>query len=327
MNYKKLTDIIGILMSETLEKIKKKKWVIKCIVAFLLFWYIFESIDNSSLFLIVNNADLYLLSLAFLLAFIAQIPVSNVKWLIILKAYDASVGFQRLCRIYLVAMYFSIFLPGSYGGDFLRAFQVSKYTKGKTEGFMSVILDRLSGLIGLFIILLFALIFVDQTIISYSLRMCSIAAIVTGLIIMIILLSGWGERLSSLFSFAGEGFNSKIKEVYVTIHRLKDVKTVVLVVLLSILFQFMVVLVNYIVAISLNINVPFGYLMLVIPLISLFSMIPLTPSGIGVRDISYIGFFSLLGIDREPALLLGVIQFLMVVTMSLYGGLIYLRQE
>lgn len=311
-----------------LQILKKNKIIIKGIVASLLLWYVFKNIDCSVLMSILANANPYLLVLAFLLAILSQLFISNYKWLIILKEYKIIIPFKDLCNMYLVGMFFNIFLPGAYGGDFVRAHQVSKYTEKKIESIMSVILERLTGLLALLLILYIALIISKYKIVSPGFKYWGIGLITFGFLLFFLLfVRGFVRRFSFLFSYLGERFNEKSKVIYESIYSLKNKKIAFGVSILSLLFQLMTIIVHYLIALSINVNIPFSYLMLTIPIILIFSMLPITLNGIGVRDLSYISFFGVIGIDKEASFSIGFIAFFMGVSFSLIGGLIYFNEK
>lgn len=311
-----------------LTKLKKHKTILKSSVALLLLWYIFKNIDIMDTYLVVRNANLYLLGGAFLLAIFNQIFLSNFKWSIMLKAYNAAIPFRELYKMYLTGMFFSMFLPGSYGGDIVRAYRVSKRMGNGVDGVMSVVIERATGLMGLLAILLTALFLVDQSVITYNLRVSIIGSILISVAGFFLLFSRrLMERLSFLFALAGKNNEARIREVCESLYALKKKKVALLVAFISVLFQFLVVLTNYMIALSIDVHIPFSYLLLTIPVISLLSMVPVTLNGIGVRDVSYIGFLGAIGVEKESAFSIGLIAFFMGIMMSLYGGLIYMREK
>lgn len=310
------------------ERAKGYRTLIKFVVTSLLLWYIFKFIDIAYFLSVVSNANLYLLSWSFLLAIFNQLFISNLKWSIILREYGTFIPFNKLCNMYLTGMFFSMFLPGSYGGDFVRAYQVSTHTEKAMEGVMSVVLERVAGAVGLLVILLFALLFLDQPFISLNFRVWVIGLIMTFFLAIPVLFSKKVFRsLEPLLARVGKKNETLVRGIYESISVIKSRKVILSTVFLSIIFQFLVVLTNYLIAISLNVNIDFTYFLLAIPIASLISMIPITLNGIGVRDMSYIALFGAAGVSKEAAFSIGLIAFLMGIALSVYGGFVYIRQK
>jgi hypothetical protein len=67
--------------------------------------------------------------------------------------------------------------------------------------------------------------------------------------------------------------------------------------------------VNYIIGIALGIHVSFFYFLAIFPIVTFISQIPITISGLGLRELSLVSLFGLFGVDP-----------LKVFSMSLIGG-------
>ncbi len=89
----------------------------------------------------VQEADLKYLLLA-----IAIFPITFIitafRWYELLKALDISMGLGRTFVINMVGAFYNTFMPGSTGGDVLRAYYAAKHTEHGTRAVMSVIVDR-----------------------------------------------------------------------------------------------------------------------------------------------------------------------------------------
>lgn len=303
------------------------KTPLKMFVAVFLLSYVFSIIDFSSILLVLKKANVKMLVGGFLLAVVNQIVVSNIKWSLILKAYESFVPFKELCAMYLKGMFFSMFLPGVYGGDFVRAYHISRYTEKKVEGVMSVILERLTGLWGMILILLLAILY-EPTVVPSSIRFWSMILSVVFLVGFFLVFSKQVLKKIKVFSeLIGGKISSIIGGTLDSLDILANKRVVFFVLMYSLVFQFLVTATNYMIALSLGAEISFVCLLVSIPIISLFSMIPITFNGIGVRDISYIGILGLYGVERETAFSIGLIAFMMGVLMSLFGGILYLKDK
>ena len=307
----------------------KYKQPLKILFALFLLLYIFKLVNIPSLMITLKKANIGLLLLAFVLMIINQLFISNVKWSLILNSYGISLPFKKLCSLYLLGMFFSIFLPGAYSGDVVRAYKVSRSTENPLKGAMSVVIERFTGLIGLLIVCLIALLFIKQAVLNLQIKLFAISFIFSVFIFFLLLFSrNLVRKMSFLLSFFSEGIESKLKEIYESMYLMRDRKIQFgAAILLSIVFQFLVVVINYIIVMSLGIEVPLSFFFLIIPVISLISMLPITLNGIGVRDLSYIGLLGAVGVAKEPAFAVGLIAFSMVMLLSLSGGIIYIREK
>ena len=92
----------------------------------------------------------------YLLAAIAIFPVTylltSYRWNELLKALDIRLGQGRTFILNMVGSFYNSFMPGSTGGDLLKAYYASKHTVHRTRAVMSVLIDRVIGLMALIIL-------------------------------------------------------------------------------------------------------------------------------------------------------------------------------
>lgn len=95
----------------------------------------------------LDRPDLLALA-AFLL--LALVPLSALRWWILLGGLEFKVGFLWTVRVIMITLFFSTFLPGAYGGDVVRvAMAYRKAGRGLSRLTFSVLVDRLCGLVAL----------------------------------------------------------------------------------------------------------------------------------------------------------------------------------
>lgn len=69
-----------------------------------------------------------------------------LRWLILLRAQSVRVAYWQALKLHLLGLFYNNCLPGSVGGDLLRAWYVTMHTEKKIEAAMSVFVDRAIGL-------------------------------------------------------------------------------------------------------------------------------------------------------------------------------------
>lgn len=75
---------------------------------------------------------------------------------------------------------------------------------------------------------------------------------------------------------------------------------------------------------AVGIEVPLSYIGVFHPLVSAIASIPVSFSGIGLREGGYLYFLTKFGIDQPSAVAYGVLWLLVIVANSLIGGLVFL---
>lgn len=92
---------------------------------------------------------------AALFIFIAGQVMIGFRWWILLRSQDIFIGFWVAVKLYLLGWFYNNFMPGSVGGDLVRAWYVTKHTEKRFEGALSVFVDRLIGLLSTLVIAVF----------------------------------------------------------------------------------------------------------------------------------------------------------------------------
>ena len=78
--------------------------------------------------------------------------ISGFKWGLFLKDRGHHLPWWRLFGLYLIGRFFNNFLPSMFGGDVARSYILGRQIGSQSVSAASVILERLSGLVGLAIL-------------------------------------------------------------------------------------------------------------------------------------------------------------------------------
>lgn len=78
--------------------------------------------------------------------------ITSFRWHRLLQALDVQMGLMRATVINMVGAFFNTFLPGSSSGDVIKAFYASRQTPHRMRAVISVLFDRVLGLITLIMV-------------------------------------------------------------------------------------------------------------------------------------------------------------------------------
>ena len=95
-----------------------------------------------------SPAYLWLALLVFPITFV----VTSYRWHELLKVLEIDLPFGRAFVLNMVGSFWNTCIPGSTGGDVLKALYASKQTPHRTRAVMSVLIDRAVGLLALVIL-------------------------------------------------------------------------------------------------------------------------------------------------------------------------------
>lgn len=79
-------------------------------------------------------------------------PIQALRWFLLLRARGLHVSFGRTFRLAMVGNFFNYCMPGSTGGDVVKAFYAARGSGRKADTVMSIIFDRATGMIGLLLV-------------------------------------------------------------------------------------------------------------------------------------------------------------------------------
>ena len=79
----------------------------------------------------------------------------GMRWWLLLRTQSIFIGFWVAVRLHFLGLFYNNFMPGSVGGDLVRAWYVTKHSDKWFKAALSVFVDRLIGLLSTLIIAVF----------------------------------------------------------------------------------------------------------------------------------------------------------------------------
>ncbi len=253
----------------------------------------------------------------------AAIVVSAFKWGVLLWARGHALPLVRLFRHYLVGLFFNNFLPTSVGGDVVRAWDAGRDIEDAPEGAASVITERIIASVGLACTAALGLPFVDVPDQAYM-AVAAVAVVGIGLAALFcapslserMVASSLGGRFESVSGWARRA----TRAVGALLRR---PALVISVLALSIVFQVIVALVNWCIFNALGVEVSLGACVVYTSIVSAITMIPVSISGHGVRELGYAHFFALAGVAEGVAVTASLLFFATVAVSTLPGAALF----
>ncbi|MDD2703046.1 MAG: lysylphosphatidylglycerol synthase transmembrane domain-containing protein [Candidatus Omnitrophica bacterium] len=292
-------------------------------IAMLIF--LFRMVDLRNLVASIKEARFILLVLAFTV-FSLNYILAFVRWRELFTVVKIRPPDRKLIIAFTGGIVFNLFLPTSIGGDLVRSIDLAAQTRKPREVVATVIMDRLSGFVGLMILALCASVF--------SWRLLEDRVVLSSLIIMVVILAAilfilfntfLYEKISKFLKNPDAG---KIKEALAGVHEhlhnfKKHGKLIVGNILLSILIQSVTPVVFYIMARAMGLPGGIVQFLIVMPIIGAISLAPISIGGLGVRDAAVVFFFVKIGIGRDAAFAMSLLSFVFMVLYSAAAGLFY----
>jgi uncharacterized protein (TIRG00374 family) len=281
------------------------------LIGIALFLYIISRFDLSQIYTTLQAADQFYLILAFLL-----IPVliflRGLKWKVILNFCEIDYPLKDVTAIWLIGLFTGTITPGRIG-EFSRAYYIKKegFPTGSTV--LSVVLDRIVELIVLSIFCIFGVFFL---LFYVGLNLTFLFAV---LLCVFLAIYAFSEKsfVSSLSRPIFDRFVPKDKKHKIRItfdsfyERFDIIKSnknwSFQIFLISFITQSLHILQFYTLALALGIKVNIFYLGSVFPLVAIATTLPISISGLGTREVTYLYFFTKIGIPPVQAISLSLL--------------------
>lgn len=257
-----------------------------------------------------------------------NVAISSYKWQLVLRLRDLQVPFRHLYRYYYVGQFFNAFLPTTIGGDGARMYYLHNRHDVGPDAASSVVIERATGLLSVF-----ALAGTGGLVLTGQLADVLVIAVVGGSVAGMAF-SLWllfDPRARAIFEatvFRVDSFDigPRLRAVHESIWEYRsDPLGLLPVIGLSLVFRGVVVLNTYVVARGLGMDVPFGYFLVIVPLVELVLLVPVSIQGFGVRETSYLYLFGAVGASGDVAVALGIaMQLVLGVFNNVVGGLVYI---
>lgn len=249
------------------------------------------------------------------------------RWQIILKANGYFVPMRSLLSSYFAGMFLNSFLPSSIGGDVYRVYQISQIAKEPEVAFVSVFLERITGLIAILAIGIIGLPPAFKLIGSWDIILLLI--ICTGALagaVMLMVSSKLLVFLEPLFlKLRLKGLIARFAKIQLLLVQFAQHRCpLALSMGLSFILQLLIIYYYYLVAQQLKIPISFLELLVFVPIIVVVTLLPISLGGLGLRE-GLVGYlFVRIGLTVEQALLLSITITALGWLLSLPGGLILL---
>jgi uncharacterized protein (TIRG00374 family) len=294
-------------------------------ISIILLVYIFSKVDRSALLGIIKHVDKVLLLAAFFVFSLVYL-LCLFRWEMLLRAVKIHLSLKRIIISYAGGVFFSLFLPSTIGGDLVRSIDLGTHTRRPREVVATVLLDRLSGYVGLVILALLALIFGWDLIQDKSVLL-AVGAITTVLITILVVLfnrSVYSVVNRLLHSPNAGKIREAIRNLHQELHYFRHKKAVIVNnLILSFLIQAIIPVTFYITALSLGIKINILYFFILLPVIGAITLLPISIGGLGLRDAATIFFFAKAGVTKDLAFAMSLLNFFFILICAGTGGIIY----
>lgn len=294
-------------------------------ISILILFFLFRQVDRKALFELIKNADKMLLFFAFIV-YLGNYLLGIFRWEMLLKAVRIHLSIRRIIMSFSGGIFFSLFLPSTIGGDFVRTVDLASHTKKPKEVVATVFLDRLSGYIGLVFLALLSVIFGWRLIQGKAVLL--FVSVITLILLAVLLVLFNSFIYSKINKFLHAPNAGKIKEIirnlHQEIHYFRNHKKVIIYnLIISVIIQSLSPIAFYLTGLALGVRINIMYYFIFLPIIGAITLLPISIGGLGLREKMTIDFFAKAAVTKDLAFAMSLINSSFVFVYGALGGIIY----
>lgn len=301
------------------------KTLIKVLVSVGIITILVVNLKGGQLVKALQAISVWQLGLALGIYLFGQL-LSAIRWLVMAYSMRIDGSILRFYQYYLMGMYFGLFLPTAVGGDLGRALLLAKEKSSRwTKAFLSIVAERLSGLMGLLAFAIISLMMMQppswQVYISLFVPMFLMAALF-GFCFRWVDRHRLGHWFIHRFVLKQDATVEPSEEVW------PHPKAILLGLAISIVFHGLSILLQMAILTMLGAHLSFFLIAIIYGVSGLASMIPISLNGIGVRE----GTITFLLINwghvpQEVATAFSLTWLSILLLATVPGGLLTLREH
>lgn len=308
----------------------QKKWftLLRLVLSVAIILFVFSQIDLASFVEHLRTINLGLYGIG-VLCYFGFIALWSLRWWFIIRAANENAPLSRVFTTTLVGNFFAMFLPEAVGSDLARMYGLKERTSANIVS--TVLLDRVIGLVSLVLMAAVALL-VGSNLINNQ----SIILLIIGLIVFFVV--GWiiffNRRFIEwcfkwLFKLPLVSRTEKsVRALYDALYYLHDQPRLLLMTLaLSLLVQSAEIISVIFVAHALGLNTAPSYFFIFLPIVWIVTLIPISISGLGVREGTFVFFFTQVGVAASDAVAMSLLYYSFRIITGVIGGLIFMRMS
>ncbi|MDG2020376.1 MAG: lysylphosphatidylglycerol synthase transmembrane domain-containing protein [Phycisphaerales bacterium] len=245
---------------------------------------------------VLGNADWFWLAIGLGLSGCIY-PLQTTRWWILMRCRGIPATWVRTFRLVMVGAFCNFFLPGTEGGDVVKAWGAAKGSGRRLDAVMSVVFDRITGLAGLVLLAAAAGLFATESGIAQEIGRWSgwiaVVTVCTTVFALFALDRGW-LRIPSSIDRIGRGLPTRILDAARAYG--SHPGAVVSATAISVVVQVLLASAAGCCGWAIGVGHELPAILVAMPIIFIAGAIPITWQGAGVMEIVGIGLLAGTGV-------------------------------
>ena len=299
------------------------------IIGLLIFTYLIYKIGLTEIiqaFTITNYTYFIIAIITVLFVIFFQ----TYKWNLILKIQKYKIPFKTILKIQLISIFYGFITPAR-AGSIIRSKYLNEITgKSLVNASSNTIIERILDIASILLLTMIGiLLFLNyfsgmiNAILAFTLIFAIAAIIFTNK-------SNTKKFLRFFYEFLlPKKYKLKAREYFYEFYKEMPKKRKLSYPFITCLITWILIYsVSYFVALSIGISLPYYYFITLYPISTLLGMLPISPSGLGVREATLVGIFTTFGIASNQIVAMSLISVILANAIpSVIGFILSLKKE
>jgi uncharacterized protein (TIRG00374 family) len=303
---------------------------IRVVVSVGLLAWVLDHANLGTLKATLSSARLEWIAAAFLVNTVGN-GFGALRWQVLLRSQHRIVSLPYLFGTYMVGLFFNNFLPSTIGGDVVRAASAKRKGGGTlTEHLTVVLVERMIGLFATLILGGLAALSGRAGQLDPRIPWILTGALFISMVGIYLAISRRvRRRVVPLVDRIPVAFVRETVRKMVSAFEMFSNSRPSLVVnlLVSLAFQFVLIVHFWMIQFAFGVSVPFVTYLIVVPLVFCVMMLPIGINGLGVRESAFVWFMTRAGMEPATALAISLASYAIAVVQGLLGGALHLFRE
>lgn len=306
---------------------KKGIFLIKVAISAGLIIYLFYDAGVMKIYQKISSVPISVWVECFLVLMVANVFMA-LRWQMVVRSLGLEMGIARCLKLYFLGLFFNNFLPSGVGGDFVKAYYLSKDCGSYERPFLSIFLDRY---IGLHVMLLSAVVFSYflEVRVEGELLFPYLLVFLGGLLVFnMLMLSRYSRHVIDLIEKRFPKIEGKLEIIYKGVYQIiSDVRLLFFFGLLSAGYIIITGGVHHLILAREGFSLGLVHSTNVLILVNCANFLPVSIGGIGVREGFYRYFYLSCGVPLAQIFALSSIYFVQILACSMVGLPFFLMER
>jgi len=290
---------------------RKRAWlgnILKAVIVLALMWWMTATgkLSFAQMRVIFDRPDAIFISIIVWL--VAPVLLGSWRWWLLIRGAGLDCSYMRALQLQLIGFFFNTAMPGAVGGDIVKAIYIVRDQQSKTRktpAMLTVLLDRIVGLMGLFVMGIVAAVASFDRLSSATITKQLLAGLIVVVFLSCVFLAvvfiphkQGQDPVERLLSMRVPSFNL-LNGIYKALRAYREkpqilIGTIALSVVIQLIFMMYMGFIGQVLYGALHFET--ALLAPIFPFGTLITAIPLAPGGLGVGHAAFDRLFALVGL-------------------------------